>query len=155
MHLLCIYYFRMWSQNGQKCHWLCLEIIWLCFAAKILPPIYALFCVFHFPIAKYLWYFMQLQDVSKLQDACDRMLLPDIYVRFTLWHYIFFRSVMLVLPTVQFSLSSISLSFIDGEKLIFFLVQHPAEEVMNFHCIPETVVYIQDLSQLLHWDLDH
>jgi len=89
---------------------------------------------------------MQLQHVSKLQDPCGRMLLPNLYVRFTVWHCIFFRSDMLVLLTVQFSLSSISLSFTNGGKLTFFLVQHPVEEVMNYHCIPEALFYIQDLS---------
>lgn len=87
---------------------------------------------------------------QKLQDACGRMLLRDSYVRFTLWHCIFFRSAMLVLPTVQFSLSSISLLFTDGGKLIFFLVQHLVEEVTNYDRIPETVICVQDLSQILH-----
>lgn len=64
------------------------------------------------------------------------------YAWFILWNYVFSRSTTLVLLTVLFSLSSINLSLISGGKQIFSLVQHPVEEVKNYHCIPETVICV-------------
>lgn len=65
----------------------------------------------------------------------------DVNIRFAFCCCIFFRSSTLVLLTVRSSLSSISLSFIDGEKLIFSLVQHPVEEVKTYHCIPNSHIH--------------